>query len=42
MNFTEVRCQPLSKEAMAKIQARLDNLAKPVKVLGRLEELADH
>ena len=42
MNFNEVRCQPLSKEAMAKMQARLDNLAKPVKGLGRLEELADH
>lgn len=42
MKYNEMQLQPLDREKMAKMQDRMDNLAKPVKGLGRLEELADH
>lgn len=42
MKYNDVHLQPLDKEQMAAMQERMDNLAKPVKGLGRLEELADH
>ncbi|WP_267201058.1 nicotinate-nucleotide--dimethylbenzimidazole phosphoribosyltransferase [Limosilactobacillus kribbianus] len=42
MKYSDVQLQPLDQQKMAEMQERLDNLAKPVKGLGRLEELADH
>lgn len=42
MNYQDFKLQPLNEDAMRAMQGRLDNLAKPVHGLGRLEELADH
>ncbi|PIN30285.1 nicotinate-nucleotide--dimethylbenzimidazole phosphoribosyltransferase [Limosilactobacillus reuteri] len=42
MKYNEVEIKPLAKEEMVATQKKIDNLAKPVKGLGRLEELADH
>lgn len=42
MKFCDVKYQPLRQDTMKRMQTKLDNLAKPVKGLGRLEELADH
>ncbi|MBB1079442.1 nicotinate-nucleotide--dimethylbenzimidazole phosphoribosyltransferase [Limosilactobacillus sp. STM2_1] len=42
MNYNDTKIQPLAYDAMKQMQLKLDNLAKPVKGLGRLEELADH
>lgn len=42
MKFDEVELRSLDEEQMSAMQQKIDNLAKPVKGLGRLEELADH
>ena len=42
MKFDEPVLQSLSQKEMKNMQSRLDGLAKPVKSLGRLEELAVH
>lgn len=42
MDYSTLKLKPLSQEAMQQMQHRLDNLAKPVHSMGRLEELADH
>ncbi|GGI62579.1 nicotinate-nucleotide--dimethylbenzimidazole phosphoribosyltransferase [Limosilactobacillus caviae] len=42
MKYNETKYRPLVQGAMKQMQVKLDNLAKPVKGLGRLEELADH
>lgn len=42
MKYNAVKLRPLAKEQMKAMQKRIDDLAKPVKSLGRLEELADH
>ena len=42
MKFDEIKLRSLDKEKMSAMQQKMDNLAKPVKGLGRLEELADH
>lgn len=42
MEFDEVELRPLNEEKMNAMQQKIDDLAKPVKGLGRLEELADH
>ena len=42
MKFDELVLQSLSQKEMKNMQSRLDGLAKPVKSLGRLEELAVH
>jgi nicotinate-nucleotide--dimethylbenzimidazole phosphoribosyltransferase len=42
MKYNDVQLTPLDKVQLAAMQTRMDNLAKPVKGLGRLEELAAH
>lgn len=42
MKYDKVTLQPLDGQKMTEMQDKIDNLAKPVKGLGRLEELADH
>lgn len=42
MKYNEIQLLPLDKVSMQAMQDKIDNLAKPVKGLGRLEELADH
>lgn len=42
MKYSAINLRPLSSQAMTRMQDRLDNLAKPVHSMGRLEELADH
>lgn len=42
MRYNEILPQSLDKGQMTAMQKRMDNLAKPIKGLGRLEELADH
>ena len=42
MDWTSLPIEPLDKLAQTKMQTKLDQLAKPINSLGRLEELADH
>lgn len=42
MNYDEATIPPLNQAKMVEMQKYMDNLAKPVKGLGRLEELAAH
>ena len=42
MDWTSLPIEPLDKLAQTKMQTKLDQLAKPIHSLGRLEELADH
>ena len=42
MRYDEIELCPLDKTEMGVMQQKIDNLAKPIKGLGRLEELADH
>ena len=42
MNYEKTVIPPLNKAKMREMKEYMDNLAKPVKGLGRLEELAAH